>query len=86
MLGAFNAQRQELFSQFGSNFVGAGARGVSQLAGIAGVRNFGAVPGEDHSIVGNSGGNTNHITNNFAAPPPDPHTWTKQQALEVKTM
>jgi hypothetical protein len=30
-----------------------------------------------------SGGTVNHITNNFAAPPPDAHTWTKNQQFEL---
>jgi hypothetical protein len=24
--------------------------------------------------------------NNFAAPPPDPHTWTRQQEFELGTL
>lgn len=28
-------------------------------------------------------GTVNKVTNNFAAPPPDPHTWTRQQQFEL---
>jgi hypothetical protein len=33
-----------------------------------------------------SGGSTVTVTNNYSAPPPDPHTWSQQQAYELSTM
>jgi hypothetical protein len=30
-----------------------------------------------------SKGTVNNVTNNFAAPPPDPHTWSRQQEFEL---
>ena len=76
-LSAFNENRQQLFSQFGSNFVTAGARAVSGDANIAaaGARNFGAYTSGDQG-AGAGGSKVVNIVNNYEQPPPDPHTWS----------
>lgn len=91
---AASSARYDLAGQFSSNVIGSllprmlGGAGAS---GGAGSPNYlpGApgrsVSGEGLASTGGSilgpGGTT--IVNNFAAPPPDPHTWTQQQAFEL---
>lgn len=62
----------------GVKFAGAGigATGVAALPHRGGGQGALAVAGEPAATV-------NNVTNNFAAPPPDPHTWTKQQQFEL---
>lgn len=87
-IAAFGQQQSGLFAAFGSNFVtsGAGILGpggmVAPSAALRGFGAFGAAdgPGGEQAAGGQPIVN---ITNNFAAPPPDPHTWTRQQEFEL---
>lgn len=89
-LESFNSQRGDLYSAFGSNFTTAATNGAAaQAAAIGeGIRNYGAggasAAFDAGSDVGGGGPATvNNVTNNFAAPPPDPHTWAKGQEFEL---
>lgn len=84
-LASFNSSRQDLFSSFGSNFEQ--RSGLGGLFGddgrrAAGVRNFGAF-GSDFADRPGSGFMFQQ-TNNFAAPPPDPHTWAHNTRFEIE--
>jgi len=86
-LASFNANRADLFSRFGSNFMlapGAGAlfAGGDPSVNAAGARYFGAFGGAGNPAAGELGGVT--INNHFEAPPPDPHTWTQGVRFEVE--
>jgi hypothetical protein len=89
MVRSFQAQRQDLFSQYGSNFetagrglIGGGLSGAAASAALAaGLENFGALGGGRAGAVGQR---PVQIVNNFATVPPDPHTWARQQAFEVQ--
>lgn len=92
------SNRSALFASFGQNFIGAGAAQTAMTA-MAGARFFGAGQ-TDPGILGASGGGGAYgtgvgvderagrgitITNNYAAPPPDPHTWSQSLAWEMRT-
>lgn len=86
----YNAARQELYRNFASNITGgfsaaAAAVGSSSAAAAA---LGGAAAGATPSLAAGgaatgSGSGSVQVVNNFAAPPPDPHTWTKQQEFEL---
>ena len=88
-LRSFDAGRADLFRNFGSNFISPAAQANSFLA-AGGVRNFGATGGaagyeQSGSVVGAAGGGTDvTLINNYAAPPPDPHTYSRAVAFELK--
>jgi chromosome segregation ATPase len=69
----FLGARQELFKSFAGNTRGFSGR-VSPFASREGTE------------ADTRQGRPLQITNNFAAPPPDPHTWTNQQAYEAGTL
>jgi hypothetical protein len=91
----FSAARDELFRQFGSNFTGA-AGGGGLLGAISSGVSSGVISGLTAERSGtfqvsgsasgttDSGGTTINQTNNFAAPPPDPHTFTKSTMWEAQ--
>lgn len=94
----YNQAREKLYQQFASNVTGANAferaSGVAAfnpaLAAIPGGNGIAqAVSAAVTATIGNSGGNVGggessvNVVNNFAAPPPDPHTWTAQQVFEL---
>jgi hypothetical protein len=90
----FTAERQQLFATFGSNYVPAGA-GLPNDASTAaaGVRYYGAVPAAGGPAAGSAGSPASgaaatapqiKIEQNFAAPPPDPHTWSQGIGFEIK--
>jgi len=94
-VASFQANRASLFAGFGQNFIGAGGT-VTTLTQAAGLRFFGGgqTDGGGIGAAGGSGfaqdasgpaagGVT--ITNNYAAPPPDPHTWSQGLAWEIRT-
>lgn len=67
-----NKERFNLFRNFASNFI--------PNPTTAAYNNPPSYAAGQASPAGNSVS----ITNNFQAPPPDPHTWTKQQDYEVR--
>lgn len=67
----YSGARLDLYRTFGSN--------VSAFSAGSSPYSAGGAPGS-----GAGGGLS--ITNNFSAPPPDPHTWSQQQAYEVGTL
>jgi hypothetical protein len=89
--------RQALYSAMGSNIVSALPQGTVGLIippGGAPVGSPNYLPGGiGHYFSGSPsassgtgptpGPNTISVTNNFAAPPPDPHTWAKGQEFEL---
>lgn len=96
---AFQQSRSDLFSAYGSNFVGAGAPFMAGSAGVgAGAQYFGAAAGPSAGggamaqggwIPGQSGplgpGDTTiNIHQNFAAGPPDPHTYSAGLMHEMR--
>lgn len=104
-LATFNANRSDLFSGFGQNFIGAGGA-ITDLSAVAGFRYFGGGQSDgDLGVLGAAGagglgglggaaegfstgpGGSKevNIVNNYAAPPPDPHTWSAGIAWELKT-
>lgn len=84
---AFNAQPTEPAGS--TSAVGAAAAvvaGAAEAAYTKGVaaRNAGVGrPGTGPVAPSAGAGTVNHVTNNFAAPPPDPHTWTAAQQFEL---
>ncbi len=93
MFATFTQSRQDLFSQFGSNFTGAGGPGVDAGTAAAGGRYWGAFgpgaggvepPTAPSALPGADGGV--RITNNYAAPPPDPHTHSVLMLHELQAL
>lgn len=92
MFATFTQSRQDLFSQFGSNFTGAGGPGIDPGTAAAGARYWGAfgpgatgaAPPPDQSTSAPSSGA--QITNYYAAPPPDPHTHSVQMLYELQAL
>lgn len=75
-----SAARAALYQQFASNITAKPA----YLPGGPGASMFdtaGTVNGP--STSGTGGGTVQNVTNNFAAPPPDPHTFSKNLAFEL---
>lgn len=82
-VATFMGAQSELFGQFGSNFVAAGASPFGSDVGVAaGARFFGADPSYGNTQT-QAGGGIN-IQQHFAAPPPDPHTWSQGVSFELK--
>jgi hypothetical protein len=48
--------------------------------------NYGPWAGRQPSQDGARGDTIYHMTNHFSGPPPDPHTWAKQQRFELEAM
>lgn len=48
--------------------------------------NYGPLGGLMASRGGAAGDTINNVTNYFSTPPPDPHTWTKQQRFELEAL
>jgi len=86
-LASFNAGRADLFSQFGANFIGAGAGAPTAAQLAAGARYFGGgTGGSDGGVAGAAGapgGVQLNVT--FTAPqPPDPHTFAQAALFELQ--
>lgn len=83
-VSAFNAARADLFGNYGSNFMAAGAPGLA--AGepflAAGARYFGAVGGQGGK--GGAGAPTVTQVISFPTPPADPHGWTQASLHEMR--
>lgn len=94
-LAEFQSQRSSLYGEFGSNFVPAGTvpfqTPQQQAAGMA---FYGAAGGSAPTSLpelvkaasGGKGGKAGveiNVEQNFAAPPPDAHTWTKSVIFEL---
>lgn len=76
--------RDAAFNVTGGGIVAAGQ--VYSNARMDLYRQFGSnVSWQDGAVMGHSqqGGNT--VINNWSTPPPDPHTWSQQQAWELQT-
>lgn len=87
---AFNAARSDLFQSFGSNFTTAAVQSNPDVA-AAGARFFGAMTaGQTEGSTGDGAtigdGRTVTVVNNFAAPPPDPHTWSAGTEFELNAL
>lgn len=97
---SFNEAREQLYQQFASNIVGqltptarAGAAAIGASGGhptyVPGGKNsLAAATPNVNPIVSTSGAKAGKIevVNNFAAPPPDPMTWTAQQSWELSNL
>lgn len=83
-LATFNAGRSDLFSQFGANFIGAGAGQPSPSQVAAGERYFGGgSSGSDGGVLAGAGDVNLNVT--FASPnPPDPHTFAQAARFELE--
>lgn len=91
----YNTAREDLYRQFASNITGTPSSGGIVGAGYGSAAASGASPasigygpggssGGLQVVAGSgAGGKVVSVTNNFAAPPPDPHTWTAQQSFEL---
>lgn len=94
---SYNTARQELYQSFGSNVAAQGVLatqpgGALSASNSPGSFNYlpGNTTGQDSGPFVGAGGtgtgntpNSNTIINNFAYPPPDPHTWAAQQSFEI---
>lgn len=98
-LASYMRGRYELFNQFASNIIPTGRSLMSAGLGFAGgivtgheapmwggfsMTNFN--PYSYPVVTSKHGKETVTVINNFAAPPPDPHTWTQQQSFELRTL
>lgn len=82
-VGAFNADRANVFSQFGANFLT--NRPLTALDQIAGGRYFGGGTGGTNGGVGFGAGKTINQYITFAGPQPaDPHTFTAAANYEAE--
>lgn len=79
---SFTKGRADLFASFGSNFMSSARRDATIDA--AGVRFFGATDSGDTREA--AAGRAVTVTNIFPTPPPDPHTWSKQQEFELNAL
>lgn len=90
---SYNEARQQLYQSFGSNLAGQGVM-ATQPGGIMSSRTTGQPNYFPHGKVSGTQAPTGQapvatigvghtIINNFAFPPPDPHTWTHQQQFEL---
>lgn len=94
---SYNEAREQLYAQFASNIFGqltpTAAPGVPAVGASGGTPSY--APGGKTGLAAATpalngmpstagfGGGKIEVVNNFAAPPPDPHTWTKQQEFEL---
>jgi hypothetical protein len=96
---SYNEAREQLYQQFASNIMGqltptarAGASAVGASGGEPTYAPGGmtklaaATPALNSSSPNGSEGANIQVVNNFAAPPPDPMTWTKQQEWELSNL
>jgi len=79
---SFTKGRADLFASFGSNFMSTAVRDATIDA--AGVRFFGATSSGDAREQ--AAGRSVTVTNVFPTPPPDPHTWSRQQEFELNAL
>ncbi len=92
MFATFTQSRQDLFSQFGSNFTGAGGPGVDPGTAAAGARYWGAFgPGVTGAAPPpapstSAAPSAPQVTNYYAAPPPDPHTHSVLMLHELQAL
>lgn len=94
---SYNSARQSLYEQFASNITNGAAVGSAAAAAMAssgfaaaGISGLGARTtgggfsnAATASTRGGSSGTVNNVTNNFSAPPPDAHTFTKNLLFEL---
>jgi len=97
-LASLSRARYELFNQFANNIapIGQSLLNYGASAAAFGYNSNGLLGRVGLTMPGNQdfGGPTSGvagrvqsvINNYFAAPPPDPHTWTRQQAYEVAAL
>lgn len=86
-LNSFNASRAELFSQFGSNFVSAGARAaVDETVKAAGATYFGSTTSGDEGASAGRAGVTFEQTNIFHQPPPDNTAWAMDSKFQIENL
>jgi hypothetical protein len=94
---SYNEAREQLYAQFASNIFGqltpTAAPGVPAVGASGGTPTY--APGGKTALAAATpalngmpstsglGAGKIEVVNNFAAPPPDPHTWTKQQEFEL---
>jgi hypothetical protein len=87
-----NEAREQLYQQFASNITGqivpaAGAlsSGGPPIYTPGGMTAMGAATPalQGGASTSAAGSGSIKVVNNFAAPPPDPHTWTRQQEFEL---
>lgn len=96
-LSTADTARQDVLAQFGSNIQGlAGLNPLSDPMGrgmgfsevnptmlMADYGHAGGASGISTAGQGRPGAGSVHVTNNFGAPPPDPHTWSQGVKFEV---
>lgn len=94
---SYNEAREQLYQQFASNIFGqltpTAAPGVPAVGASGGTPTYApggktglaaATPAlNGMSSTSGAGAGKIEVVNNFAAPPPDPHTWTRQQEFEL---
>jgi len=96
---SYNEAREQLYQQFASNIIGQltptarpGAAAIGASGGEPSYAPGGmtalaaATPMLNGSSSSGSEGANIQVVNNFAAPPPDPMTWTKQQEWELSNL
>lgn len=93
---SYNEAREQLYREFASNITPTAAPGVSPVGASGGPPTY--TPGAMSKLAaatpvlhgghlsGAQGGSKIEVVNNFAAPPPDPLTWTRQQAFELENI
>jgi hypothetical protein len=95
---AYNRDREQLYQQFASNIIGqivpTAREGTPAIGASGGEPTYAPGGGMTGLAAATPGLNSNpstfgasdakiEVVNNFAAPPPDPHTWAKQQKFEL---
>lgn len=86
-----NAARQQLYEQFASNITNAPPSGTSPMFqgggspsyAQSGLGSLAPTPGGGASTSGGAPGTVNNVVNNFAAPPPDAHTFSANLQFEL---
>jgi hypothetical protein len=69
----------------GLRYFGAGMSGAGGVLGAGGGSGAATAAGGGYGSAVNAGAGGVIITNNYAAPPPDPHTWSQGLAWEIRT-
>ena len=69
----------------GLRYFGGGMTGGAGVLGAAGGAGAVGAAGGGYGSAVNAGAGGVIITNNYAAPPPDPHTWSQGLAWEIRT-
>lgn len=93
---SYNEAREQLYQQFASNIFGqltpTAAPGVPAVGASGGTPSYApggmtglaaATPALHTASTSGAAPGKIQVVNNFAAPPPDPHTWTRQQEFEL---